>query len=121
MCFALAGRIILRSTISGRWGSEASSECGVEADFVIDPRTNLFDFQPKPPSGIPSSYQIAKEFVDDLMKSVKVERLPTAERGASISTQNNDDSAKTLRVFQMVITWHDGDVHGNRGTTTQHT
>jgi hypothetical protein len=39
------------------------------------PRTNLFDFQPKPPRGIRSSYKIAEEFVDDLMKSVKVERL----------------------------------------------
>jgi hypothetical protein len=72
-----------------------SSECGVEADFVIDysiPRTNLFDFQPKPPRGIHSSYQIAEKFVDDLIESVKVERLP---RGAGISTQDNDDLAKT--------------------------
>jgi len=28
--------MILRSATSGRWGSEASSECGVEADIVID-------------------------------------------------------------------------------------
>jgi hypothetical protein len=51
------------------------------------------------------------------MESVKVERLP---RGAGISMQDNDDLAKTLRAFPMVITWHDGDVHGNRGTTTWH-
>jgi hypothetical protein len=37
--------------------------------------------------------------------SVKVERLL---RGAGISTQDNDDLAKTLRASQTVITWHDG-------------
>jgi hypothetical protein len=36
MCSALASRMILRSATSGRWGSEAFSECGVEADFAID-------------------------------------------------------------------------------------
>jgi len=33
MCLALAGRMILRPATSGRWGSEASSECGIEADL----------------------------------------------------------------------------------------
>jgi hypothetical protein len=56
------------------------------------PRTNLLDFQLKPPRGIRSSCQIADEFEDDLTDDrVRKLRCPVA------STQDNDDLAKTLR------------------------
>jgi hypothetical protein len=71
--------MILRLAISGRLGSHASRECEVEADFAID-RTNLFDFQSKPPRGIRSSYNIAEEFVRDFAEFVLLKGQKNAER-----------------------------------------
>ena len=40
---------------------------GLFALYSTVPKTNLFDFQPKPPKGIRSRCKIADEFEDDLM------------------------------------------------------
>jgi hypothetical protein len=66
------------------------------------------------PRGIRSSCQIADEFEDDLPDNRVRRRSKTAERKPGVSTQDNDDLAKTLRTVQMVTTWHDADVHGDK-------
>jgi hypothetical protein len=66
------------------------------------------------PRGIRSSCQVADEFEDDLPYNRVRRRSKTAERKPGVSTQDNDNLAKTLRAVQMVTTWHDANVHGDK-------
>ena len=42
-CLVLTGHMIFRLVLSVRWGSESSSECGGEVDFVSDSTTVATD------------------------------------------------------------------------------
>lgn len=84
MCLALAGRMVLRLPTSSRWGSEASSEYGVEADFVIDYTQNeTLRFPAKASNGEsapPTKSLTNSKITLWMIESVIVERLPRGAR-----------------------------------------